>query len=463
MLALALGELRNLDFTSSARLRRLFLMRLVCLVVAALLSTILCAQQESTQRPNLVLLVADDLGWADVGWHNEEMRTPRLDGMVGEGVELDAHYVQPQCTPTRVALMTGRYPSRFGDHCTTASNARSLPFDTPTLASVLREHGYATGLFGKWHLGSKPEWGPNHFGFDRSYGSLAGAIGMYDHRYRLNSPFAQTWHRDHEILEETGHATDLVTNAAIAWMKEQKDRPFFLYVPFHAVHVPLVEEQRWILQNGHIENADRRLFAAAVSHLDHAVGRIIDAIEEQGVTENTLVVFVSDNGGLRSHRGNAYPPPDTKLATVSSNLPLRGWKTDVFEGGIRVPAFVRWPSKLAPGKSDVVLHAVDWLPTVRGLLGLSALPESDGVDIWPQLTGSPKPRQLYWKWAKKLALRDGKWKVVRNGGKGSFQLFDLEADPSEERDLAKSDPAQLARMMDLLKAQVQLDAKPLKW
>lgn len=438
-------------------------MRLVRLMVAAVLSAVLSAQQEAAQRPNIVILVADDLGWGDVGWHNDEIRTPRLDALVREGIELDWHYVQPQCTPTRVALMTGRYPSRFGDHCTTASNNRALPFGTPTLASVLREQGYATGLFGKWHLGSKPEWGPNHFGFDTSYGSLAGAIGMYDHRYRLGSPYVRTWHRDHEFLEETGHATDLVTNAAIAWMKAQGDQPFFLYVPFHAVHVPLVEEQRWILQNAHIENADRRLFAAAVSHLDHAVGRIIDAVEELGATENTLVVFVSDNGGLRSHGGNAYPPPDTKLSTVSSNLPLRGWKTDVFEGGIRVPAFVRWPSKLAPGRSDVVLHAVDWMPTIRGLLGLSALPDRDGVDVWAQLQGAPAPRQLYWKWGRKLALRDGRWKLLRNGGKGKFALFDLEADPGEKNNLADSDPEQLARMLDLLKAQVQSDARPAKF
>jgi len=432
-------------------------------VVAAVSAVVLPAQERQPERPNIVVVVADDLGWGDVGWHNEEIRTPRLDALVREGIELDAHYVQPQCTPTRVALLTGRYPSRFGDHCTTASNAQAVPFNTPTLASMLQAHGYTTGLFGKWHLGSKPEWGPNHFGFTYSYGSLAGAIGIYDHRYRLNSPFVRTWHRNHEFLEETGHATDLIADAAITWLQEQQHRPFFLYVPFHAVHVPLVEEQRWIVQNRHIEDADRRLLAAAASHLDDAIGRIVDAIDGCGLGEQTLILFVSDNGGLRAHRGNAYPPPDTRLRTISSNRPLRGWKTDVYEGGIRVPSFLRWPSRLVPGKTAAVIHAVDWMATLAGLLGLPTPSETDGVDIWAQLTGPPQPRQLYWKWAQKLALRDGNWKLLRNGGKGRFQLFKLDADPGEERDLAGSEPEQLARMLALLRGQVRRDARPVKF
>ncbi|MCA9438320.1 MAG: sulfatase-like hydrolase/transferase [Candidatus Omnitrophica bacterium] len=144
------------------------------------------------QPPNILFIVSDDQGWNDIGYHNDDLRTPNLDQLAETGVRLEHHYVQPQCTPTRVALMTGRYPSRFGPHCTTASNDQSYPIGTPTLASLLQSAGYDTGLFGKWHMGSKPEWGPNHYGFDFSYGSLAGAVGMYDHRYRLNTPYAQT-------------------------------------------------------------------------------------------------------------------------------------------------------------------------------------------------------------------------------------------------------------------------------
>ena len=321
--------------------------------------------------PNVVLIVADDLGWGDVGWHNDEMRTPVLNALLRDGVELDAHYVQPQCTPTRVALMTGRFPSRFGDHCTQASNAQPFEIGTLTMARMFKERGYSTCLTGKWHLGSKPEWGPQHHGFDRSHGSLAGAVGMYDHRYRLNNPHWQTWHRDGEFIEQVGHATDLCTDEAVAWIASRKEAPFYLYVPYHSVHVPLVEEQKWIKQNLHIEDPDRRLFGAAVSHLDACVGRIVGALDQAGVRENTLIVFTSDNGGLRRHRGGTYPPPDPRLEVVSSNLPLRGWKTDVYEGGMRVPAFVHWKGQLRPGKCRQVMHVADWMPMLAGLIGFA--------------------------------------------------------------------------------------------
>ena len=143
-------------------------------------------------KPNILLIAADDQGWGDIGYHNPQIKSPNLDRLARTGVELDYHYVQPQCTPTRVALMTGRYPSRFGSHCTQASNSRAFPTGMLTMASMLKQIGYETMIIGKWHLGSKPEWGPNHYGFDYSYGSLAGAVGMYDHRYRLDSPFAKT-------------------------------------------------------------------------------------------------------------------------------------------------------------------------------------------------------------------------------------------------------------------------------
>ncbi len=171
-------------------------------------------------RPNVLILVADDLGWSDVGYHNPEMRTPSIDKLVQESVELDCHYVMPMCTPTRVALLTGSYPSRFGNHCTQASNDQALPFGTPTLASVLQEAGYQTALIGKWHLGSLPEWGPNLFGFDYSFGSLAGAMAPYDHRYQLNRPaYIRTFHRNHEFIDEPGHITDLTAGEAIEWIR----------------------------------------------------------------------------------------------------------------------------------------------------------------------------------------------------------------------------------------------------
>ncbi len=372
--------------------------------VPARLRLSLAAAADASPPPNIVLIVADDLGWADVGYHNPEIRSPHIDALVKTGIDLDLHYVQPQCTPTRVALLTGRYPSRFGSHCTQAANSKALPDGTSTLASLLGAAGYDTALVGKWHLGSKPEWGPNHFGFNYSYGCLAGATGIYDHRYRLTVPeFTRTWHRNEQFVEEEGHVTELETREAIAWIEKPRSGPFFLYLPYQAVHVPLVEEDRWLATNAHIERPDRRLFAAAVSHLDDAIGRVVAALDRTGQRENTLIVFTSDNGGLHHHRGDTYPPPDPKLDDFSSNLPLRGQKSETYEGGMRVPAFVNWPGHLPPGKRSMPMHAVDWLPTLLALVGVQpdATLALDGQNMWPAVTGestTTPERTLYWVW-----------------------------------------------------------------
>ncbi len=421
-------------------------------------------------RPNVVLIVADDLGWADVGYHNAEIRSPNLDRLAETGVELHQHYVMPQCTPTRVALLTGRYPSRFGRHAQQASNEQAVPFGTPTFASVLKEAGYDTALIGKWHLGSLPKWGPNHYGFDYAYGSLAGAVGMYDHRYRLNQPqFSTTWHRDGEFIEEVGHATDLTLAEAIKWLERPRDRPFFLYLPFHAVHTPITEEPRWLAMNRHIENTDRMVFAAAVTHMDYAIGKVVEALDRLGVREDTIIIFTSDNGGITGrYPGGWYPPPDPPLADFSSNAPLRGQKIDVYEGGIRVPALVSWPGTLSPRRVEAPLHAVDWLATLAKLCGVE-LPEDvalDGVDVTPALRGEQTElgqRELYWVWggaSQRVALRSGSWKLLRPGPNAAFELFNLETDPYETTDMASSRPEMVQRLMERLAAQRALDAEP---
>ena len=419
-----------------------------CLVTVCV---VLAGRPVQADRPNVVIFVADDLGWADVGYHNPEMRTPNLDALVKTGVELDRHYVMPMCTPTRVALMTGRYPSRFGTHCTQASNKRALPMGTPTLASMFQAAGYDTALIGKWHLGSKPEWGPIHYGFAYSFGSLAGAVGPYDHRYRLTRPeFTRTFHRDHEFIEEAGHMTDLTAEEAGRWIERERDVPFFLYVPFHAVHIPLVEEQQWQDKNAHIDSPDRRLFAAATTHMDQAIGQVVAALDRSGTRENTFILFFSDNGALRNHVGGKYPPPDPALSNFSSNAPLRGHKTEAYEGGIRVPAVVNWPAELSPRVVETPLHAVDWYPTLARLIQPqeSAEPNWDGVDVWNILTGETNqlaPRNLYWvtgerrKWV--AVLRDD-WKIVRREN-NDWELFHLASDPNETKNLALDYPERL--------------------
>jgi arylsulfatase A-like enzyme len=434
----------------------------------------LAAPRETPASPkNVLIIVADDLGWADVGYHNPEMRTPRLDALSARGLRFDRHYVTPQCTPTRVALLTGRHPSRFGVHATVANDARALPPGTPTLASVLANAGWHTGQVGKWHLGSDFPSGPLHHGFAYAYGSLTGAIGMYDHGTLKDGRRVDTWHRNHVRLDEEGHATDLTADDAIRFVQRASpSQPWFLYVAFNAPHAPLVErEERWFTQNAHIADPHRRLFAAAVSHLDDAIGRIVDALERSGQADRTLILFLSDNGGLRRHPGDRYPAPDPALPEgFSQNTPLRGWKTQVYEGGIRVPAFLVAPGRIAPGSSRALLHVVDWLPTLTRLAGAqpgTPVPPTDGIDVSTALlTGTDLPeRPLYWRWQPsadrmRTALRLGPWKALQPDTGAPWELYDLDADPAETSDLAGNRPDILATLKAAWERERRLDADP---
>jgi len=410
-------------------------------------------------RPNILFLIADDLGWADVGWHGSDIETPHLDRLARAGVILDQHYVTPLCSSTRACLLSGRYSTRFGLDGPT--NLRVFPFGMTTLAAALRSLGYDTGLTGKWHLGSKPEWGPQHFGFTRSYGSFAGGVDQYLHLYK-RGPFQRTWHRNHQYVEEEGHATDLIAGEAVRWIEAapERGRPWFIQVAFTAVHVPIQEPDEWIEPYAdRIDNESRRRFAACVAHMDHAIGKIIAALDETGQKRNTLVVFTSDNGGSAPWKPSGkYPGRYEPCPVLGSNQPLRGRKGTVFEGGIRVPAFACWPGRL-PGGVTVrhPVHVVDWMPTLLRLTGYEANAHDfkfDGRDMWPLLTGEetePQPRTLYFARGNSAALRHGDWKLVASGA--NRQLFDLATDPNEQNDLADKRPEKLAELSALLRAE----------
>jgi arylsulfatase A-like enzyme len=280
---------------------------------------------------------------------------------------------------------------------------------------------------------------------------------MYDHRYRIGSPFERTWHRNHEFVEEEGHTTDLLESEAVTWIEghAKGDAPWFFYVPFLAVHNPLVErDPQWSEMNAHIADEERRLYAAAVSHMDAAIGAMIDALKRTGQRDRTLIVFTSDNGAQVNHGGDAYPPPDPKMTDFSSNLPLRGKKTETYEGGYRVPALANWPGKLTPRKVAEPMHVVDWSPTVAGLVGYEVEedPAWDGVDVWPLLTGEQEAldeRTFYIVWGQKRnreALRRGDWKIVRNGGK-QWELFNLADDPYEKKELSTLMPEKVEELL----------------
>lgn len=434
-----------------------------CLPLLLLLTAWLHA---APAKPDIVFIMADDLGWADVALHGGSAPTPHLDKLAQEGLELTRHYVAPVCSPTRAGLMTGRCWSRF--NVTTPQSTRALRGDTMTLPKALKSVGYDTCLTGKWHLGSKPAWGPNRFGFDHSYGSLGGGVGPWDHHYKKGE-FTDTWHRDEKLLKEDGHVTDLITKEACGWLAERKkDTPFFLYVPFTAVHLPVKEPQEWLARvPAGITGDVQRHYAACIMHLDDAVGQIMATLEKSGRRENTLVIFTSDNGGSTAeNNGQAYPPDNYPAGPLpGSNTPLRGEKGSVYEGGTRVACIASWPGKLKPGKHESPAQIIDWMPTLCALAGFK--PDKDlkwdGVNLWPQLAegAAPPARTLYTvaPGFKSRSLRCDPWKLVVHGldAKAKYELYDILADPAEKTDLASQKPDELAAMKERLRVAARAD------
>ena len=453
----------------------------------------------AAQHTNIIVIVADDMGWADIGYNNPAVYTPTLDALAAEGVRFSQYYVMSQCTPTRVALFTGRFPSRSGTQAQQASNDQSYPHGTLTLSSMLAEMGYESYMAGKWHMGSAPEWGPNHHGFSESYGSLAGAVGMYDHRYRSGDEYEITWHRNLEIIpgyENGVHATDLVADDAIRFIEQPHEKPFFVYLPFHAPHTPLDERgsftnmptqldpsdnTRWLNEDlipwfndpaGRIQaepDPEKRLLLATVYHLDSAISNIVAALDQTGQRDNTIIFFTSDNGPQITWGGNAYPD-DLYLTNFNQPDNLRGSKTDVYEGGILVPGFVNWPARIAPGVVTNAIHIVDFLPTIADMTGypVPAEPEWDGENIMPLINGSGTldDRALYWLWgstSSRWAVRYGDWKIVRYGSEptvaSEWQLYNLKDDPREANNMAAVATAKLNELHALFVIERDKDLK----
>lgn len=417
-------------------------------------------------KPNILLIVADDLGWSDVGWHGGFGKTPNMDQLVKTGVELDQHYVQPVCTPTRTALMSGRYPGRFGPQALAPSNLRAMPLGTVTMAAALKSLGYYTCQSGKWHLGAKQEWGPTAFGFDHGYGTLTGAADPWTHKYRKGSPYEDTWHRDGTRVDEEGNATELVAAEALRRIEEKKG-PWFIYVPFHAVHTPVdAPDEYKKLYDGvkfhddPVKHESRLRLAAEVAQLDAKVGQFIAALEKTGQRENTLVIFTSDNGGIESLK-NAYVGKVGDSPLNSENDPLHGQKNTLYEGGTRVCAWANWPGQLKAQKFTTPMHAVDWLPTIAALVGYQPKEDLkwDGVNQWPALTGASteaKPRTIYIAKRGERSLRHGDWKLITRD-KGKTELFNIGADPYEKNDLAMAEPKRVEELQTLLAEQRKLD------
>jgi arylsulfatase A-like enzyme len=446
------------------KLNRIF----ICLMIFPLLW--FSAEQVTGQggssgnKPNILIIVADDLGWNDVGYNGSYIKTPNLDRLAGSGIRMDQHYVMATCTPTRVSLMTGKYPSRYG--IVAPAYGEVIYRGEPTLASILADDGYATAIAGKWHMGSPPHT-PTKYGFESSYGALDGQIDPYTHRYKTGP---NSWHRNDKLFVEEGHATDLITDEAIRVIEQEKSDPFFLYVAYTVPHYPLDEPKEWTSQYDHLNlYPSQRQFAAAVTHMDDGIGRIIEALDRTDQREKTLILFTSDNGSQRSwdsdkEYGGAYA--DRPHLAMGNNFPLRGWKVDLYEGGIRVPAFVNWPGHLQMGPSDYPIHVSDWLPTLCTLIktkhDLKKL-KLDGKNIWPQLTGEAAQgadRQFYWKSPRESAVRDGDWKlIVTRGDQPTEELFNLKDDFREARELSAKHPDKKAELLKLMQVLEKGDGK----
>ena len=383
----------------------------------------------AAERPNMLFILADDLGSYDVGWRGSDIKTPNLDKLALGGARLDQFYVQPVCSPTRAALLTGRYPMRHGLQVGVVRPwaQHGLPLEERTLPQALGEAGYTTGIFGKWHLGHfAPEYLPTRRGFDRQYGHYNGALDYFEHT--RDGGF--DWHRHDKVCRDEGYSTFLVADEAAKFIREHDGRkPFFAYVPFNAVHAPLQVPESFKKPYSGIAG-NRRTYAAMTTAMDEAIGRIVAAVEARGWRTNTLIVFSSDNGGPNPGR-------------LTSNGPLRAGKGTIYEGGVKTCAFANWPGRV-PSNSVVnaPLHIADWYPTLL-MLGGATLAQKlpvDGRDAWPAITAgaaSPHDAILINATPNKGALRAGDWKLVVNGGAAEA------ADGDEETDLAveKKTPA----------------------
>jgi arylsulfatase A-like enzyme len=433
-------------------------------LLAALLPVPLHA---AAHKPNIVLIMADDLGTGHVGWQNPKVKTPHLDRLAKEGVQLDRHYVAPVCSPTRAALLTGRYWSRFG--CNNAlpseldSTAVAMPPGTPTLGAALLTAGYRTALIGKWHLGATRESGPEKFGFDHFYGLRVGGMTPLSHKW-LGEGKSALWRND-KVIEEPGHITDLLAREAVDWLEKDSAKPFFLYLAFTSPHVPLSEPDQWmgLYQDSGVD-LPHQLYWAAISHLDEAVGKVVAAVDRLGQRDNTLFIFLSDNGAPGQpnrmqvkHDLDFYP----KVLLPGDNLPFRGAKGSVYEGGIRTPGVACWPGKLLPGVCEAPLSVTDWMPTLCALADCEPQPDLkwDGQDILPVLTGgTPRPaaRILYCKGpVNASAIMDGDWKLIVTAK--TAQLYNLGDDTGETNDFAARNPELVRQLHAKLRAQAAKD------
>ncbi len=444
-------------------------MKPVVFVLVLAATVFVCGISASARTPNIIIFLADDLGIGDVGCYGcTDIRTPQIDALAQTGVRFTDFYVAaPICSPSRAALLTGRYPARAG--MSTERNVGSgegdagLPPSEVTLAELAKTRGYATGIVGKWHLGFTPDSVPNAQGFDFFFGFHASALDYFSHLYYLSDPYRHDLFRNRQEVFESGtHLNELFAREAARFVEENARRPFLLYVAFNAPHYPMTPQPRFLEQYKEMP-VRRRDYAALVAGMDEAIGRVMAAVRRHELAKDTLVFFTSDNGAaIESQRGEGG----------GTNRPFRGHKKTLWEGGIRMPAVVSWPGTLPQGETrKQVTIAMDVFPTVAELIG-AELPKDrtiDGRSWLPLLKDAKAPghetETVFFEWAGQQAARQGRWKLVRNGtilnaggkpakaqGDDAVFLADLEVDPGEQKNLRKEHPEIAEKLLKLIDA-----------
>jgi arylsulfatase A-like enzyme len=415
------------------------------------------AAPATSDKPNVVVILFDDLGVNDQGYLGaSDLKTPNIDRLAAGGTVCRNWYSNaPVCAPARSALMTGRCPLRAG----LATNGTPLRPSEITLATALKNAGYATALTGKWHLGSTPETVPNAHGFDYFYGFHEGCVDYFSHRYYWGDPrianFHDLWRNREEIFEDGQYLTERIAQEASSFIsRTPREKPLFLYTALNAVHYPMHAPAKYVSRFPSLDR-ERQMYAAMLSAADDAIGEIVTSLEQTGRRDNTLMFVLGDNGATTERRAGL----NNKPATAGRNTPFRGYKFSTFDGGMHVPALINWPGKVPAGKiNEQIVMTADIFPTTCALTGVP-LPSDrtlDGRDIWPVLTkGARSPHEFVaWTEGPQLAIRRGKWKLVLNGvthdgtpdgdkpltGDDAVFLSNVEDDPAESRNLRHQFP-----------------------
>ncbi|QDP97382.1 sulfatase-like hydrolase/transferase [Microlunatus elymi] len=426
------------------------------------------ADRRSRRRPNVVIVYTDDLGYGDLGCYGaDDLATPHLDALAERGVRATSWYSNaPVCSPSRAALLTGRHPINTGvTHI--LGGRRSTPGlsnDQPTLMSILAEQGYHTGIFGKWHLGLTPDCRPRSHGFEEFFGFLAGCVDYYSHIFYWGQgdgtdPLHDLWENETEVWHNGEYLTELITDRAVDFIERHADQPFFCYLPYNAPHYPMHAPQHYLDRFADLP-ADRRIMAAMIAAVDDGVGRVVETLREQGLLDDTVIIFSSDNGPSAESRnwldGNDQP---WRAGTTGG---YRGYKGSLFDGGIREPFLISYPAALPAGRVvDAPAQMSDVVPTVLSLLGIETTDlgpgiDFDGRDVSGLLAGTAESphQQLVWSQDNQLAIREGDWKLITNPCldfdrvlPDPVWLSDLADDPYEQTNLADDHPETVRRLL----------------